>query len=551
MVDAQDRILVVENDPIISDLVGRQALQSMGYKVQIVSDASAAIPQALQFLPDLLLVDLKLPGLSGKDFLVALNSQGINTPVIVLVQKGMESDIIQAFRLGASDYLVWPVRDTEVVSVVERSLKQVRERRDREHQALQLQQTNQELQHRVRELTTIYSIGKVVTSVTDQGSLFEKILDGASKVAQAEIGWFLLRDEALKTFTLAAQRNLPNSLLVRINQPWDDGISSLVALSGETLSISGEPFKRFKISSMGQAALITPVKVQKQVIGLLVVVRKAALPFSASEQNLLEAVSDYASISLVNSRLFRALEERARSLQKTVDHAEAGEQIKKDLLRAVSKELRQPLESATRSINQLLVRQNGKINPDQRRNLTSVQEQLLEMAKVVEAAKNVQATTPIKTTGPVDLNEAAREAIDRMQPHFQRYNLSLVTELFPQPVLAQGIPVEVIDVIIGLLSNAVKFCPSGGQVTIHIDRTVEYVPHLTVRDNGIGIDLQHLAHIFDEGYKVERTLSRRFGGLGIGLSTIKSLITTQGGRMWVESQPGRGAAFHFTLPPVL
>lgn len=551
MVDAQDRILVVENDPIISDLVGRQALQSMGYKVQIVSDASAAIPQALQFLPDLLLVDLKLPGLSGKDFLVALNSHGINTPVIVLVQKGMESDIIQAFRLGASDYLVWPVRDTEVVSVVERSLKQVRERRDREQLARQLQQTNQELQHRVRELTTIYSLGKVVTSVTDQGSLFEKILEGAAKVAQAEIGWFLLRDEALKTFTLAAQHNLPNSLLVRIDQPWDDGISSLVAMSGETLSISGEPFKRFTISSMGQAALITPVKVQKQVIGLLVVVRKAALPFSASEQNLLEAVSDYASISLVNSRLFRALEERARSLQKTVDHAEAGEQIKNDLLRAVSKELRQPLESATRSINQLLVGQNGKINPDQRRNLTSAQEQLLEMAKVVEAVKNVQATTPVKTTGPVDLNEAAREAIDRMQPYFRRYNLSLVTELFPQPVLAQGNPVEVIDVIIGLLSNAVKFCPSGGQVTIHIDRTVENVPHLTVRDNGIGIDLQNLAHVFDEGYKVERTLSRRFGGLGIGLSTIKSLITTQGGRMWVESQPGRGAAFHFTLPPVL
>jgi signal transduction histidine kinase/FixJ family two-component response regulator len=551
MVDSQDRILVVENDPIISDLVGRQALQSMGYKVQIVSDASAAIPQALQFLPDLLLVDLKLPGLSGKDFLVALNSQGINTPVIVLVQKGMESDIIQAFRLGASDYLVWPVRDAEVVSAVERLLKQVRERREREQLARQLQQANQELQQRVRELTTIYSIGKVVTSVTDQGSLFDKILEGAAKVAKAEIGWFLLRDEAAKAFTLAAQRNLPNSLLVRINQPWDDGISSLVAMSGETLSISGEPFKRFKISSMGQAALITPVKVQKQVVGLLVVVRKAPQPFSSSEQNLLEAVSDYASISLVNSRLFRTMEERARSLQKTVDNAEAGEQIKKDLLRAVSKELRQPLDSAARSINQLLVGQNGRINSDQRRNLASVQEQLLEMAKVVEAARSVQATTPIKTTGPVDLNEATRQAIERMQPHFQRYNLALVTELFSQPVLAQGNPVEVIEVIDGLLSNAVKFSPTGGQVTIHVDRTTENVPHLFVRDSGAGLDPQHLTHIFDEGYKVDKMNVRRFGGLGIGLSTMKALVTTQGGRMWVESQPGHGAAFHFTLPPVL
>ena len=262
MPENQDRILVVENDPIISDLIGRQALQSMGYKVQVVSDASAAIPQALQYAPDLLIVDLKLPGLSGKDFLVALNSQGINTPVIVLVQKGMESDIIQAFRLGASDYLVWPVRDAEIVSVVERCLKQVRERRDREHLAHQLQQTNLELQQRVRELTTIFSIGKAVTSVTDQSNLFDKILEGATKVTQAEIGWFLVRDETQKAFILVAQRNLPNSLVVRLNQPWDDGISSLVAMSGEPLSIYGEPLKRFKIASLGQAALIVPIKVQ-------------------------------------------------------------------------------------------------------------------------------------------------------------------------------------------------------------------------------------------------------------------------------------------------
>ena len=550
MPENQDRILVVENDPIISDLIGRQALQSMGYKVQVVSDASAAIPQALQYAPDLLIVDLKLPGLSGKDFLVALNSQGINTPVIVLVQKGMESDIIQAFRLGASDYLVWPVRDAEIVSVVERCLKQVRERRDREHLAHQLQQTNLELQQRVRELTTIFSIGKAVTSVTDQSNLFDKILEGATKVTQAEIGWFLVRDETQKAFILVAQRNLPNSLVVRLNQPWDDGISSLVAMSGEPLSIYGEPLKRFKIASLGQAALIVPIKVQKQVVGLLVVLRKSAQPFSASEQNLLEAVGDYASISMVNARLFRALEDRARSLQKAVDNSETNDKIKIELLHAVGKEMRYPTEVAIKMVGQVVEGQYGKLNNEQRRNLLSTQEQLQVMTKILEASNNLQITIPVKQAAQIDLNEATRLAITRMQPNIQTNNLTLITELFSQPVMAQGNQAQVIEVINGLLSNAIKFSPPGGQVTVHVDRTIENQPHLFVRDSGIGLEQRHLAHIFDEGYKAEGTMSRRFGGLGITLSAMKAIIVGQGGRIWVESQPGRGSAFHFTLPPV-
>jgi two-component system NtrC family sensor kinase len=318
----KDRILVIENDPIVSDLIGRQTLQSLGYNVQTVGDATSAIPQTLQFTPDVLIVDLNLPGLSGKDFLVALNSQGIRTPVIVIAQKGAESDVIQAFRLGATDYLLWPVREAEVVSAVERVLSQVRERRERDHLARQLQQTNQELQYRLRELTTIFAVGKAVTSVTDQRILFDKIVEGSVKVTQADLGWFLLRDDNLKAFILAAHRGLPNSLLGKQSQPWDDGISSLVAMSGESLSIFGDPLKRFKISPLGQAALISPIKVQKQVVGLLVVLRKAARSFGPSEQNLLEAVCDYASISLVNARLFRALEERARSLQVAAENAD-------------------------------------------------------------------------------------------------------------------------------------------------------------------------------------------------------------------------------------
>ena len=171
-----ERILIVESDPDVTDLIARQALKPLGYQVATANDGASAIRQAVEFQPNVIIIALNLPGLSGKDLLVALSSQGIITPVIVLAQKGEEPDVIQAFRLGANDYLILPAREAEVVSSVERTLKQVREVRSREKLDRQLKQTNDELQRRVRELTTIFSVGRAVISITDQRVLLEKIV---------------------------------------------------------------------------------------------------------------------------------------------------------------------------------------------------------------------------------------------------------------------------------------------------------------------------------------------------------------------------------------
>ena len=91
-----------------------QALTPLGYQVQVADDASAAIMLAAKNPPDLVIVDLNLIGLSGKDLLVAFNSQGLQVPVIVIAEKGQENQVIQAFRLGGTDYLLCPARETEV-----------------------------------------------------------------------------------------------------------------------------------------------------------------------------------------------------------------------------------------------------------------------------------------------------------------------------------------------------------------------------------------------------------------------------------------------------
>lgn len=307
MASAGDRILLIEDDPEISDLIARQALIPVGYYVDVVADSSAAINQALLTPPDLIIADLNLSGLSAKDLLVAFAAQGIHTPVLVVAGKGQEQDIIQAFRLGAADYLLWPARDAEVLAAVERALSHVHEARDRQRLDLRLSEMNQQLQRRDRELAVLLDIGKAVVSITDHRVLFQKVIESLIQVVEANVAWLLIRDDEKKQFLLGAQQGLPKVWAKKINMPLDDGISGLVALSGETLSISGQPLLRFRVANLGRSACVVPIKIQKEVIGMLVVLRQDARPFEKREQTILETISDYVSISLLNARLFRAL----------------------------------------------------------------------------------------------------------------------------------------------------------------------------------------------------------------------------------------------------
>lgn len=372
-----DRILLVEDDPKISDLIARQTLKSVGYQVDVVSDASAAIQKALTTAPDVIIANLNLPGLSTKDLLVALMSQGVDTPLLVIANKGQEHDIIQAFRLGAADYILWPAREPEVLSAVERVLARVRGARENQRLDTQVSEMDERLQRKVRELTAIINLGKAVISITDQRILFQKIVDGAAQVANTGIAWLLVRDQESKAFLLAAQRGLPDTWAGKLNKPLDDGVSALVALSGETLAMDGDPLLRFRVASLGKSICVVPIKVQLEVIGMLVVVRKDASTFTKTEQTLLEAVSDYASLSLVNARLFRALNESmqsAREVQKRQNIVLEG------IRSAVAEELR----AATYPVDLLLTEMPGTLTKDQKQALQTTRSALQRLSRAAE-----------------------------------------------------------------------------------------------------------------------------------------------------------------------
>jgi signal transduction histidine kinase/DNA-binding response OmpR family regulator len=547
MAISQERILLVESDLEISDLIARQALKPLGYQVIIVGDGTSALQEAVRLVPDVVLVNMNLPGLSGKDLLVALSSQGVETPVIVIAEEGMEGDVIQAFRLGASDYLRWPVREAEVVSAVERALGQVRAERERARLSQQLEKTNTELQRRVRELTTIFGIGKAVTSVTDQRTLFDKLIDGGVFVTKADKGWLLLRRGEGKDYTLSACKNMPKSVVSKIGQPWDDGISSLVALSGESLSIHGSPLKRFKVARLGQSALVVPVKAQKEVVGLLVVIREAAEAFSSSNQTMLEAVADYASISLMNARLFDALEKRARSLQKAVESSKESEQVKAEMFQNIAQELRTPLTAMEHQL-EILTEDLDVLRADHRSSVGLLSESLNQMIRIVDAFEGLQKASTPPNLVSADLVEISRQALQHFEDEAEQNSVILSMEFQNEPLFVQIDPEQIHQVFDALFSNAIRFS-AGGKVLLRAGKGQSGMIHVMVEDSGPGIDVKHQSKIFHPFYQVNTTSMYAHDGLGIGLSIAKDIVKSHGGEIWVKSEPGIGTVLNFTLPP--
>jgi transcriptional regulator with GAF, ATPase, and Fis domain len=254
--------------------------------------------------------------------LAAITAQGVTAPLVVIAEKGEERRAIQAFRLGAADAILWPAKDAEIVRVVERSLQPTLSRRVRRQLYQQLDLAHEELRRSQRQLDAILSLATALGSGGDARRLLQRVPAAAVLLADADIAWLTSRDERTHEFLLQAHANLPSSWSKKLNQPLDDGLSSLVVLSGRPLTMHGKALEKFKVASLGRAVAVLPVKVRNDVLAALVVVRKEDQEIKGDSQRLLQGIADVAGAAVLQSGLINALKatsaaERQRSRVRT------------------------------------------------------------------------------------------------------------------------------------------------------------------------------------------------------------------------------------------
>jgi FixJ family two-component response regulator len=353
----------------VSDLIARQALKPLGYDVRVLDLAADAIEDALRNPPDLIIANLNLPDLGGKDVLAAISAQGVTAPLVVIAEKGEERGAIQAFRLGAADAILWPAKDAEIVQVVERALQPTRSRRIRRQLYQQLEAAQDGLKHRADDLTTILSLGKAISSGTDQRQLFGRLLESALRIAKADVAWVTVRDDQTGSYLLRAYRNLPAGWARKLNQTVDDGLGSLVIRSGQALTIHGQPMQKFKAGSLGQSAAVLPVKAKNEVLAILIVIRRANTEIEKGVQALLESIADLASVSLLNSRLFKAVESAGGALRRHQKEQKA---------------LQESLQAALERLESLRSGEAGALTKEQKEAVTAVYTSLDRLARAAD-----------------------------------------------------------------------------------------------------------------------------------------------------------------------
>jgi signal transduction histidine kinase len=167
-------------------------------------------------------------------------------------------------------------------------------------------------------------------------------------------------------------------------------------------------------------------------------------------------------------------------------------------------------------------------------------ENLLDAAKL-EAGVLTLEREPVRT------DRIAQRVVNQRRPLAPRHTLRVIAA--PDLPLADADPLRVEQIIANLVDNAIKYSPDGRSVTVYLEPAHGgQEVRVGVADTGVGIAPEHAERLFERFYRVDNALARTTKGVGLGLFICKSLVEAHGGRIWVESWPGQGSTFWFTLP---
>jgi GAF domain-containing protein len=418
----------------------------------------------------------------------------------------------------------------------------------------ELEQRTNELTRSVGELRALGEVGQAVSSTLDLETVLTRIVSHAVQLSGTDGGAIYEYDEASEEFLLRATDHMEEELInaLRANPPrLGDGVIGRAAASREPVVVPNileerayAPRMRQLLERFGfRASLAVPLLREDRIIGGLVVRRKSIGEFRLEVIELLKTFATQSVLAIQNARLFREIEDKSRQI-------EAANRHKSEFLANMSHELRTPLNAIIGFSEVLKERMFGELNDKQAeytddiltsgQHLLSLINEILDLSKVEAGRMELELAT-------FDLPLAIDNARVFVRERVTRHGIHLDVSVDERLGDFIGDERKIKQILLNLLSNAVKFTPEGGRIGISA-RQSDGAVEICVSDTGVGIAPEDQARIFEEFRQVGSNSTHKSEGTGLGLTLAKKFVELHGGKIWVESQVGKGSTFSFSLP---
>lgn len=552
-------LLVSENDKKGKEF--EDILQKNSHEFCYADNSTMTIDILKTQLPDIVILDTEIKGFDLKN--ISKKIQSFENVLTILLTK--DGNIEPELLKNTNAFLQEPVSNNILISIINANLRT-------KNSLDKLSNSNQELARSLYQLNVLYNTSSQFAGTLNKDKLIDIMIEGMDKSLSFGLSCTLtfrgeepiliinslynLSDRVLEALKLRAALNY-KSLFENKKIPFELDINNLKIEKHIKHAI-----KEYDFSILRSDNMFAPIALSENFFGFIEIFREAE--FSTEDTTCFQTLAQQVSLPLKSATLYEIKEQTNKKLERL-------ERLKSEFISIVSHELRTPLTAIKNALDIILSGKTGNltehmdkfINMAKRNSirLSGIINDLLDLSKI-EAGK---MDFKFETINIESVIEYVKSSLDEMA---KEKNLIFKTTIEDNAAEIYADSHRLEQVLTNLVSNAIKFTPDGGQVEIrtsvvdsndinHVEIFDTELKQLhgkyllvCVKDNGIGISPENLAHVFDKFAQIENSLSRKVGGSGLGLPIARQLMEAHNGIIWCNSKPDKGSSFYFAIPVV-
>jgi signal transduction histidine kinase len=405
------------------------------------------------------------------------------------------------------------------------------------------------LQSRLVQLDTLLQVESDLNSSLSIQEVMGMALDSAMYLSHADAGFIALSNEGKLAVSHVAGGYFPAVIGSPIN--YRVGVVGRVLENHQSYfvrNVDEDPYYYRDIPAT-QSLMAFPLISQERLVGILNLESFDAETFNDSIFQFMQVLASRIAVAIENARLYEFVRKQLNELSTLYNELHEAEKLKTDMMRIANHDLRNPLATVHGYVDLLLL-EGDKIPAEVQEYLHSMRHSLERAEQILHDFLSAEAITARAKSENLrfELRNLVERAVEEFRPQARAKALKLNQNISTEESWVRGDEVQIYEAMTNLISNAIKYTPEGGSISIELGFNTYHQPEFRVRDTGFGIPLERQARLFEPFYRPKTPETAQIEGTGLGLHLVKNIIERHHGTMIFESVYQSGSLFGFSLP---